>query len=66
VEQIIQASTKIDDVNSIEVGNAVTFNTGNPTSHIGLISSVTRDDAGNVIFIKSFNLDPALVLKKYK
>ena len=52
VEQIIQASTKIDDVNSIEVGNAVTFNTGNPTSHIGLISSVTRDDAGNVIFYK--------------
>lgn len=53
VTQIINASTKVDNVNEIQAGNAVTFNTGNPTSHIGLITDVTKDENGNVISYKA-------------
>ena len=52
VRNIADNTQKIEDMNDIEVGNFVTFNTGGKNgdySHIGIISDVARDDNGNVV-----------------
>ncbi len=54
VNQIMEASTKIQTVNDIQVGNAVIidWNAGGGNSHIGLISEVIRDSDGKVTSYK--------------
>ena len=61
VRNIANNTQKIDDMNEIEAGNFVIFNTGGKNgdySHIGIITDVTHDDDGNVVdfqFIHSGN-----------
>jgi RHS repeat-associated protein len=50
VERIIQASTPVENVNDIEAGNVMVFNTDKQKrGHIGLISDVQKDSDGNTI-----------------
>ena len=46
VRNIANNTQKIEDMNSIEAGNFVTFNNN---SHIGIVTDVTRDESGNVV-----------------